>query len=210
MRTKSSHPPFDPTAPNPIPKINIDDAARRLLDDLGWNAPPPDGVPTGREIVEDYLRPPLSCLPSIAANLKLGTAVTAISRQGFDKASSSGRKDAPFVVRYDDAEGEHEVLARAVIDASGTWTHPNPMGINGLPVTVERTSSRISYGIPDVAGIRRSDFVGKRTLVVGSGHSAINVALALLELRRVILLLRFFWALRHHGVARLLGGGLND
>ncbi|RDL47507.1 Ferredoxin--NADP reductase [Ensifer sp. M14] len=190
-------------------KYNIDDAARRLLDDHGWNAPQADGVPTGREIVQNYLLP-LSGTPQIAANLKLGAAVTAITRQGFDKVSSNGREDAPFVVRYTDPAGEHDVLARAVIDASGTWTQPNPMGINGLPVVGESASGRLSYGIPDVAGTRRSDFAGKRTLVVGSGHSAINVALALLELQQSDPATEIFWALRHHGVARLLGGGLND
>ena len=57
------------------------------------------------------------------------------------------------------------------------------MGVHGLPVRGERSSDRVSYGIPDVAGRRRADFIGKRTLVVGSGHSAINVALALMELQ---------------------------
>lgn len=50
----------------------------------------------------------------------------------------------------------------------------------------------------------------KRTLVVGSGHSAINVALALMELQETDPRTEIFWALRHHGVDRLLGGGLND
>ncbi|WP_455854639.1 FAD-dependent oxidoreductase [Ensifer canadensis] len=190
-------------------KYNIDDAARRLLDDHGWSAPRADGVPTGREIVQNYLLP-LSAIPQIADNLKLSATVKAITRAGFDKVSSNGREAAPFVVRYNDATGEHDVQAQAVIDASGTWTQPNPMGINGLPVVGEIASGRLSYGIPDVAGTRRADFVGKRTLVVGSGHSAINVALALLELQESDPATEIFWALRHHGVARLLGGGLND
>lgn len=190
-------------------KYNVDDAAWRLLDAVGWTAPQPDYLPTGREIVEDYLQP-LSRLPVIAAGLRIGANVTAVTRQGMDKVTSTGRSDEPFVIRYEDKEGEHEVVARAVIDASGTWSQPNPMGINGLPVPGERGSKQVSYGIPDVAGTRRSDFIGKRTLVVGSGHSAINVALALLELQEIDPATEIFWALRHHGVERLLGGGLND
>jgi hypothetical protein len=74
----------------------------------------------------------------------------------------------------------------------------------------ERSSDRVSYGIPDVLGRRRANFLGKRTLVVGSGHSAINVAIALMDLQDADAKTEIFWALRHHGVERLLGGGLND
>lgn len=190
-------------------KYNVDDAAQRLLDHNGWAAPSPDHLPTGREIVQDYLVP-LSRVPAIEKALKLGATVTAIARQGLDKVASKNREDAPFAIRYQDMEGEHEVVARGVIDASGTWTQPNPMGANGIPVLGERVAERISYGIPDVVGTRRSDFVGKRTLVVGSGHSAINVALALLELQQANPSTEIYWALRHQGVAKLLGGGLND
>ena len=55
-----------------------------------------------------------------------------------------------------------------------------------------------------------SEFIGKRTLVVGSGHSAINVAIALMELQDTDPTTEIFWALSHDGVDRLLGGGLND
>lgn len=190
-------------------KYNIDDASRRLLDAEGWTAPSPDALPTGREIVDDYLEP-LSRVPAIRCALKLGSSVTAIARPGLDKVSSPSRTDTPFVIRYRDNSGEKEVTVRAVIDASGTWTQPNPMGVNGLSVLGEVDCGRISYGIPDVAGERRSEFLGKRTLVVGSGHSAINVALALLELQEADPSTVIYWALRRHGVERLLGGGLND
>ncbi|MBP2558363.1 thioredoxin reductase [Neorhizobium galegae] len=190
-------------------KYNIDDAARRLLESNGWVAPSPEYLPTGREIVDDYLLP-LSRVPAMEQAIKLGAPVTAIARRGLDKVSSGDRFDAPFAIRYQDKDGEHEVVARAVIDASGTWTQPNPIGVNGIPVLGESAGGRVSYGIPDVLGERRSDFVGKRTLVVGSGHSAINVALALLELQQADPSTEIHWALRRHGVARLLGGGLND
>nr|WP_250813079.1 NAD(P)-binding domain-containing protein [Neorhizobium tomejilense] len=190
-------------------KYNIEDAARRLLDADGWTPPEPDTLPTGREIVKNYLVP-LSGVAGIANVLKTNATVTAVSRYGTDKVSSTGRDVTPFLVRYQDNDGDHDVLARAVIDASGTWSQPNPMGRSGLPLIGERSSSQISFGIPDVAGRRRPDFIGKRTLVVGSGHSAINVALALLELQQDDPATQVLWALRHHGVERLLGGGLND
>jgi thioredoxin reductase len=191
-------------------RYNMDAASRRLLDPSGWNAPDPNDLPTGDEIVRDYLVP-LSSLPEIAPNLKLGATVTAVARQGHHKVSNEGREASPFVVQYTDARGEHRVLVRAVIDASGTWTQPNPIGVDGLTIQGERlAASRIAYGIPDVTGVSRSDYAGKRVLVIGGGHSAINVALALMELRSVAPGTEIFWALRRPNVEKLLGGGLND
>ncbi|WP_435528402.1 NAD(P)-binding domain-containing protein [Mesorhizobium shangrilense] len=191
-------------------EYNIDAAARTLLERSGWKAPDEQGLPTGGEIVSDYLAP-LSALPAIAANLKLGVEVTAITRHGHNKVANEGRKNAPFVIRCRDADGEHRVLARAVIDASGTWSRPNPIGVDGLPVPGEgEASGRIAYGIPDVVGKAREDYAGKRILVIGGGHSAINVALALMELQDAVSGTEIFWALRHGSVDRLLGGGLND
>src|SRR3546814_1669712 len=93
-------------------------------------------MPTGAEIVRDYLAP-LAAVPAIKSSLKLGAQVTAITRLGHDKLSDEGRGGAPFVIRYVDASGEQRVLARAAIDASGTWQRPNPIGIDGLPVPGE-------------------------------------------------------------------------
>ncbi|WP_137157502.1 NAD(P)-binding domain-containing protein [Rhizobium sp. FKL33] len=188
-------------------KYNIDDAARVLLEDAGWSKPDPDYHPNGKEIVDGYLAP-LSKVPRIAQGLKLGATVTAITRKGLSKVGSKNRDAAPFVVRYEQDGIEKNVLA--VIDASGTWGQPNPLGVDGLIIPGEGSFSYLSYGIPDVVGARRSEFAGKRTLVVGSGHSAINVAIALMELQDADPATEIFWALRHDGVDCLLGGGLND
>jgi hypothetical protein len=191
-------------------RYNIDAAARSVLEQSGWRGPDDAALPTGSEIVRDYLAP-LAALPQIAPHLKLGATVTAITRRGHDKISNEGRQESAFVVRYQDADGEHRILARAVIDASGTWSRPNPIGVDGLPVPGEREAGgRIAYGIPDVIGPRRNDYAGKRVLVIGGGHSAINVALALMELQDEAPGTEIFWALRRNSVAKLLGGGLND
>lgn len=189
---------------------NVDEAARSLLAANGVAAPAGKHLPTGAEIVRDYLEP-LSRVPAIAEGLRLGAEVTGITRLGHDLMFNDGRADAPFVVRYREASGEHRQLARAVIDASGTWWNPNPMGVDGLPVQGEaEASDLIAYGIPDVAGAEREAYAGKRVLVVGSGHSAINVALALLELQDEVPGTEILWALRRNGIEKLLGGGLND
>jgi hypothetical protein len=72
-----------------------------------------------------------------------------------------------------------------VIDASGTYATPNPLGASGLPAEGERAlAERIHYGIPDVLGPRPGALRGRRTLVVGSGHSAFNAVLDLAALAR--------------------------
>jgi hypothetical protein len=192
-------------------QYNIDAAARTLLEAAGWEAPEPTELPTGGEIVGRYLQP-LAELPAIGTALRLGATVTAITRRGLDKVSNSNRDTTPFEIRWADADGvERATAARAVIDASGTWTKPNPMGVDGLAVPGERgLGDRIAYGIPDVMGAQRADYAGRTTLVVGGGHSAINAALALLALQDAAPDTKILWALRRNRLDRLLGGGLND
>lgn len=190
---------------------NVDAAARALLEAAGWDAPEPTDLPTGREIVERYLAP-LAALPPLAPAIRLSARVIAITRLGLDKVSNRGRDTAPFELRWIDAAGSEQAsVVRAVIDASGTWARPNPMGVDGLPVLGERAAAEfIDYGIPDVLGASRRRFAGRTVLVVGSGHSAINTALALLRLQDAEPGTRVLWALRRNRIERLLGGGLND
>ena len=192
-------------------QYTVDAAARDLLAAAGWDEPEPTELPLGQEIVARYLEP-LAALPAIAAQLRLSARVTAITRQGLDKVSNTGRAAAPFAIRWTDAAGGEQMsLARAVIDASGTWTRPNPMGVDGLPVRGERAvADRIAYGIPEMLGKDRQTYAGRTVLVVGSGHSAIHAALDLLKLQETAPVTRVLWALRRNRIERLLGGGLND
>ena len=59
-----------------------------------------------------------------------------------------------------------------------------------------RSADRIAYGIPDVLGRDRERYAGKRVLVVGSGHSAFNVLLDLVELRDAEPDTEIVWAVR--------------
>src|SRR4051812_17516001 len=144
----------------------VDAAAQALLTAQGWQAPPSDVYPTGRELVEQYLLP-LAALPSIAPHLRLGRRVRAVARQGFDKMKTAGRERAPFEIEIEGADGRVERLqAKAVIDASGTYTEPNPLGANGRPAIGELALAEyIFYGIPDVLGSERARYAGKRVLV---------------------------------------------
>jgi hypothetical protein len=129
-------------------EVHVDAASVALLEPTGWTLPDPDGAPTGTDIVERYLEP-LAALPQIAPHIRLGARVTAIVRRGHDKMKTPGRQDAPFVLRIQCADGtEEQVFAKAVIDASGTWTGPNPLGADGLPAFGEAAAAeRIFYGV---------------------------------------------------------------
>jgi Pyridine nucleotide-disulphide oxidoreductase len=189
----------------------VDHASKRALLDAGWVAPDDELLPTGLEVVEKYLEP-LAALDSFAGSVRVNMRVVAISRRLVDKVKTPNRDAMPFVVRAVDAGGtEHDILASAVIDASGTWRNPNPMGANGLPARGERANAdRIRYGIPDVLGAERARYAGKRTLVLGTGHSAINTLLALAELIDADSTTRVFWGMRRSAPGNAFGGGDAD
>ena len=147
----------------------------------------------------------------LAAVIETGARVAAISRQGVDKVVSHGREGHPFVLLVSSKEGSRRDLARAVIDASGTWTTPNPLGASGLPAIGEAEfRGRIAYGIPNILGRDRDVYVGRRTLVVGSGHSAANALLELARLTEIDPRTSFLWATRSADLARIYSGGDAD
>ena len=164
-------------------KYDIAPAARELLERSGWSAPDGEAYPTGRELIEGYLAP-LAALPEIAPHLRFGHRVTSIARLGFDKMKTAGREDAPFSITVRTASGmQQELLARAVIDASGTYGMPNPLGASGTPALGEADAAdRVHYGIADPLGTDHGRYAGRRVAVVGSGHSAFDVLIDLAEL----------------------------
>jgi thioredoxin reductase len=192
-------------------RYNLDRAALALLTPAGWVAPDGEVYPTGADLVTAYLEP-LAALPQIAPHLRLATTVQAVTRQGFDKMKTVGRESAPFVVQVATADGaETTILARAVIDASGTYTAPNPLGSSGVPAPGERAlAERIVYGIPDVLGADRARYAGRRVLVLGSGHSAFNALLDLATLAQEAPGTTILWAIRRPTTDSLYGGGSRD
>lgn len=192
-------------------RYNVDGVAARLLDRHGWRVPDPAELPTGRALRDRYLAP-LAAAPEIARHLQTGSRVQAVSRSGIDKVRSPGREAAPFEIRLTDPQGAvRRVLAAAVIDASGTWQNPNPLGANGPPALGEVPGMPgLAYGIPDVAGAGRVRYAGRRVLVVGAGHSAANLLLALAGLAADAPDTRIAWAVRGRNLQRLFGGGRAD
>ena len=191
-------------------QYNVDEAARRLLLRHGWLAPADDALPTAGELLDGYLVP-LAGTPEIAPRLLLGHRVSAITRVGFDKVRTRGREHAPFLIRAETADGPRQYLASAVIDATGTWSQPNPLGANGIPATGEAAlAARIDYGMPDVLGAQRERYAGRRVLVVGAGHSAAGTLIALSQLAQEHPGTSIVWATRGSQLARVFGGGVAD
>jgi hypothetical protein len=191
-------------------QYNTDKAAVSLLAQAGWKTPELEALPTAAELVDTYLLP-LSRLPSIAPHLHLNARVQAVSRQGFDKVKTRGRASAPFVLRVALPSGVQEYLVLAVIDASGTWSQPNPLGGNGLPALGEQEhTSHIQYGMPDLLGTERARYAGKKVLVVGAGHSAAGSLIALASLAEQDPKTRLVWVVRGSDTAKVFGGGAAD
>jgi cation diffusion facilitator CzcD-associated flavoprotein CzcO len=189
-------------------RMNVDSAAARVLEQHGWRAPDPDAMPTAGEMRSLYLEPLARALSS---HVRYGARVQGISRRGFDKVKSGARELAPFVVRVRTPDGEEQIEARAVIDASGTWSTPSWMGGDGLPALGEEAASaQIQYGMPDILGSARSRYAGKRVLVVGSGHSAVGSLIALSELASSQAQTSIVWAIRSDNLEKIFGGGAKD
>ncbi len=192
-------------------EFTVDSATVRLLTAQGWQMPPANDLPTGGELVEKYLVP-FSELPEVRQHIHLKARVMAVSRRNIDKMKDAGREDAPFVLHVLYGDGSEALIeASAVIDASGTWHQPNPLGSGGLPAVGEkRQIQHIFYGIPDVLARHRERYANKRVIVVGSGHSAINALLELAELKNTAPDTIIYWAMRGTNLQRVYGGGQDD
>ena len=191
--------------------FNTDTAATALLRRHGWQQPPADVLPTGHALVDAYLAP-LAQTPEMRKVIETNAKVRHVSRQGVDKVVTRGRGDHPFALTVEQMSGDARIdLARAVIDASGTWSNSNPMGASGTPAIGEPASRhRIAYGIPDVLRAERAVYADKRVLVVGGGHSAANALLDLARLAETDAGIQLTWAVRSGSLVRVFGGGEAD
>lgn len=183
----------------------VDPGSRRLLDAAGWSPPADEGrAPTGHELVDDYLEP-LAALPEIHAAIRFGTRVIAVSREGMDRTRTAGRAQAPFVLRLQTSDGGiEEITGRAVIDASGTYTTPNPLASTGLdPIGAAEVADRVRHALPDVLGADRASFARRRTVVVGAGHSAANTLIALADLAESEPGTQVTWLIRNPSAIRV-------
>jgi thioredoxin reductase len=186
----------------------VDPAARKLLVEQGWEEPDLAAYPTGGDWADSYLQPLADALGSV----RYSSRVTGVARHGRDVLVDSGRDREPFAVHLETPQGRTRLLARAVIDASGTWTGPNPLGADGLPALGEPAHhDRISYRIPDFRDPAvRARYAGKHVAVAGTGASAQTVLIELNALAESEAGTRVSWLVRRARGGEAFGGGDND
>ncbi|MFI6278476.1 FAD-dependent oxidoreductase [Streptomyces sp. NPDC050988] len=188
----------------------VDPAAEKLLAPTGWVRPDAAAYPTGGDWADQYLQP---LADTLGDKVRYGATVTGVARAGRDRIVDAGRDEQPFTVHIQTADGREErIIARAVIDASGTWSTPSPLGANGLPALGERTAAdRISYSVPDLKDPAvRARYAGKRTAVVGSGASAFTALAYLADLAKEENGTHAVWILRRGITGSTYGGGEAD
>ncbi|WP_371476477.1 FAD-dependent oxidoreductase [Kitasatospora sp. NBC_00315] len=188
----------------------VDPAAEKILAPTGWTRPDGAAYPTGAEWAELYLQP---LADALGDTVRYNTRVTGVARAGRDRVVDSGREDQPFTVHATRADGtEERITAPAVIDASGTWSTPSPLGADGLPAIGEKThATRVSYRVPDLKDPAvRSRYAGKRTAVVGSGASAFTTLATLADLAKQESGTHTVWILRRGITGSTFGGGSAD
>jgi cation diffusion facilitator CzcD-associated flavoprotein CzcO len=188
----------------------VDPAAEKLLAPTGWVRPDAATYPSGGDWAEQYLQP---LADTLGDKVRYNTTVTGVAKAGRDRVVDSGRDEQPFTVHVHTADGREErISARAVIDASGTWTTPNPLGGDGLPAIGEKSATdRISYRVPDLRDPAvRARYAGRRTAVVGTGASAFTALAALADLAEQEPGTHAVWILRRGIGASTFGGGEAD
>ncbi|MCZ4122286.1 FAD-dependent oxidoreductase [Streptomyces sp. H39-S7] len=188
----------------------VDPTAEKLLAPTGWVRPDGAGYPSGAEWAERYLQPLAGALGD---RVRYGVRVSGVSRAGRDRVVDADREAQPFTVHVTGSGGaEERITARAVIDASGTWSTPSPLGGDGLPALGERAAAdRIAYRVPDLADPTvRARYAGKRTAVIGSGASAFTALAYLAELAADAPGTHAVWILRRGISGSTFGGGDAD
>ena len=187
-------------------EYNIDQVAENLLREAQVAIPDKGEVPYGREIVEDYLKP-LAKLPGIKEHIHLNSKVISIGRCGLDKMKDAERDKLPFSIQVLENNKFKLYKAKAVIDASGTFQSPNPVGSGGIFAIGEaHNRAQIHYGMPDIIGTDEFKYANKTTLVVGGGHSAIGSILALNDLTHKYPHTKIHWVLRKNQISEVYGG----
>ncbi|MFJ8645344.1 NAD(P)-binding domain-containing protein [Streptomyces sp. NPDC093546] len=188
----------------------VDPAAEKLLAPTGWVKPDGAAYPTGGDWADRYLQP---LADALGDRVRYGARVTGVSRAGRDRVVDADRDAQPCTVHTTGTDGREErLLARAVIDASGTWSTPGPLGGDGLPAFGERAAGdRVAYRVPDLQDPAvRARYAGRRTAVVGSGASAFTALAALADLAESAPGTHAAWVLRRGLTDSTYGGGEAD
>jgi len=186
-------------------KRNRSPLAVRLLTEAGINLHDGETTSPGYELAR-YIRH-IAELPVLQNVLFPHHEVKAISREGCLKSDfidDAQRAQHPFRLLVRHQETEKVIHADIVIDASGVYENPNPLGDGGIPCPGEAAlHQKIIYHLPDVAGRDIAQFANRHTLIVGSGHSAASTLRSIGGLMDEYPQTKITWIIRrqapHHG-----------
>lgn len=188
-------------------EFNIDQAAKKLLLEINWSEPNGNQLPTGFELVNEYLEP-LSNHPELKKHIRYNAEVLDITRKNTDKMKDAFREKQPFVIYIRINGNIEKIEAQAVIDASGTWNNPNPPFADGIWRS-EELKKKIHTHIPDI-NKEEQLFKNKHVAVIGSGHSALNSLNDLTSLKDRYPETRISWIVRKQHVQEAFGGEEDD
>src|SRR4029077_7269949 len=139
---------------------------------------------TGKQHLAIYLEPLARTAP-LRECLRTDSQVLHVSRRGFLKEDGTAdSRRGPFRLLIHDSKGRERVEeADVVLDCTGTYGQHRWMGDGGIPAVGEMAARpRIDHGLEDILGDRRTEYAGKRILLVGSGYSAATTACNLAQL----------------------------
>lgn len=180
-------------------RLDVSPRMRRHLEGAGSLVPDDDTCPTGAELRAQVLVP-LAESSAIRRQLHLGREVVAIGRAGLLKHEAIGtpeRAERVFRLLLRDRDGVETVeTASAILDCTGSYSHPNWLGDGGIPAPGEvAAQERIVRRIPDFA-VEADDWRDRTVLLVGAGYSAQTAAEGLASLASGGGSGRVIWALR--------------
>ncbi|SET96451.1 Pyridine nucleotide-disulphide oxidoreductase [Salinibacillus kushneri] len=188
-------------------EFNIDQASKRLLEQTNWVEPDPSHLPNGKELVDEYLKP-LSNTKEIKDHILFNAEVVDVTKKIADKMKSHSRELQPFVLYVKMNKSIRKFEAKAVIDATGTWSNPNPPFADGVWRT-EKLKESIHTDIPDVLN-EQEKYKNKHIAVIGSGHSALNSLNSLMDLKTKYPKTEISWVVRKQNIEEAFGGEEDD
>lgn len=138
---------------------------------------------SGREHAERYLMPVAEVLRD---RIRTETRVVSIARVGFFKQEAPGdgaRGKQPFLLLVRERNQDRYEQADIVLDCTGSFSHHRWLGPGGIPALGEtQAEPHIAYGLVDILGEAKREYVNKSVLVVGSGYSAATTVSSLAKL----------------------------
>ena len=138
---------------------------------------------TGPELVERVLVPLARSAP-LGGRVRAGHRVVSVGRARMRRDELPGhplRGERAFRLLVDTPEGERVFEADAVLDASGVYGQPLPLGAGGVPAVGERAlGGRVVRRLGELHA-RLDALAGRRVLLVGHGHSAAHAVALLAE-----------------------------